>query len=106
MEKAPLGTGICCPPQAQGLTYLRVGAKQHVVGMMNLEIVFRQLLLLEHSPEAVNDTELIAMARRFNYIPRKSDIEADYAVALRQAYAEFCARQKQVRGEAGEENRE
>ena len=50
MEKTPSGTGSCCLPQAQGLTYLRVGTKQHVVGMMNLEVVFRHLLLLEHSP--------------------------------------------------------
>lgn len=93
MEKRPLGTGNCCLPQAQGLTYLRVGTKQHVVGMMNLEVVFRQLLLLEHSPQGVCDKELIAMARRFNYIPRNPDAEAGYAAALRQAYAQFCARQ-------------
>lgn len=58
MEKAPLSTGACCLPQASGLTYLRIGPEQRPMGMMNLEVVFRQLLLLEHAPEAVCNAEL------------------------------------------------
>jgi hypothetical protein len=34
------------------------------------------------------------MARRFNYIPDRPNVAADYAAALRQAYAAFCARQE------------
>jgi hypothetical protein len=97
MQKAPLSTGACCLPQASGLTYLRIGPDQRPVGMMNLEVVFRQLLLLEHAPEAVCNVELIGMARRFNYIPEKPEIETEYAEALRQAYIQYCARQKPVK---------
>jgi hypothetical protein len=101
IEKTPLSTGACCRPQASGLTYLHVGPDKHPVGMMNLEVVFRQLLLLEHGPEMVSSGELLGMARRFNYIPRKPEIEAEYAGALRQAYAQYCARQMAARGDPG-----
>ncbi|MFW5943450.1 MAG: hypothetical protein ACOCXI_16715 [Chloroflexota bacterium] len=93
MEKIPLGTRTCCRPQARGLTYLHVGSEKHLVGLMNLEFIFRQLLLLEHSPHAICGAELIAMARQFNHIPDRPTDEAEYAAALRQAYAEFCALQ-------------
>ena len=95
MKNKPLGMGACCLPGANGLTYIKLGPQQHVVGMMNLEKIFQQLYLLERSPEEVTGEELVALARMSNYIPPKTDIEADYAVALRQAYSAFCARQAQ-----------
>jgi hypothetical protein len=101
IEKAPLATGACCLPQASGLTYLQIGPDKRPAGMMNLELVFQQLLLLEHGPEAVSSGELVAMARRFNYIPRKPEVEAQYAGALRQAYAHYCARQVAAREDPG-----
>lgn len=95
MKNVPSGMGACCLPRADGLTYIKIGTQQHVVGMMNLEKIFRQLYLLERSPEEVTGDELVSMARGSNYIPPRADIEADYAVALRRAYSAFCERQAQ-----------
>jgi hypothetical protein len=94
MKRTPSGDGACCLPQADGLTYLKVGARGAVVGMMNLDTLFRQLHALRRRPDEATDAELVGMARRFNYIPDRHGVGADYAVALRQAYAAFCARQE------------
>jgi hypothetical protein len=96
MSGKPLPSGACCLPGAEGLSYIRIGPKQHTVGMMNLEMVFRQLFALGRLPEEVSDDEVVGMARRFNYIAQKPAVEADYADALRQAYAAFYARQEDV----------
>jgi len=45
-------------------------------------------------PEDATDAELVGMARKYNWIADKESIEADHAVALRQAYAAFFARQE------------
>ena len=100
MKQIPSGDGACCQPQANGLTYLKVGARGAVVGMMNLDAVFRQLYALGRRPDEATDAELVGMARRFNYIPDQHSVVADYAVALRQAYAAFCARQEKGREHA------
>lgn len=93
MSGIPLGGGACCPPGDGEVTYLKIGARGIVVGMMNLEQVFQQLYSLERHPDKVTDAELIEMARKFNYIPDRAAIEADYAAALREAYARFYSRQ-------------
>ncbi len=98
MDKTPSGDRACCLPNEEGLTYLRVGLRSVTVGMMNLDAGFRQLFAMNRRPEEVADTELLGTARRFNYIPDRSNIEADYAVALRRAYTAFCARQKSESG--------
>jgi hypothetical protein len=59
-----------------------------------LDLIFQKLVLLGHLPDETTGTELVGMARRFNYIPNQTAIEADYAGALREAYARFYARQK------------
>ena len=64
------------------------------VGMMNLDAVFKQLFSIGRRPEEATDADLLGMARRFNYIPDRANLEADYAAALRQAYAAFYDRQK------------
>lgn len=92
MEKPLTASDACCPPQASGLTYLRIGPENYPVGMRNLELVFRQLLLLAHSPDSVCKTELLGMVRRYNYIPRNAQVEVDYVAALRNAYAQYYAR--------------
>jgi hypothetical protein len=94
MDKTPAGDGACCLPNREGLTYLKVGPRGVTIGMSNLDAVFEQLFALGHSPEEATDTELLGMARRFNYIPDRSGVEADYAAALRRAYSAFCARQE------------
>lgn len=94
MNKPPVGSGGCCLPSAQGLTYLKVGPERHVVGMMSLETVFQQLFAMGRQPEEATNEELVGMARKFNYISRKPTIEADYAIALRQAYAAFFKSQE------------
>lgn len=101
MDKATGNDNSCCLPLADGLIYVRVGPDRWPVGMMNLELVFRQLLLLEHRPEAVCNGELIAMAGRYNYIPRRAQAEGDYADALRRAYRRYCSRQKAAHGGPG-----
>jgi hypothetical protein len=93
MNKTPPSSGACCLPASEGLTYIKVGAKNNIVGMQNLEVVFQQLYLLKRQPQETSDEELVGMARKFNYIPRKAEIETDYAAALRQAYASYYAKQ-------------
>ena len=94
MDKTPSGDGACCLPNREGLTYLRVGPRGVTIGMLNLAAVFEQLFALGRRPEEATDAELLGMARRFNYIPDRPNVAADYAAALRQAYAAFYVRQE------------
>src|SRR5512137_1887729 len=89
MDKTPSGDGACCLPNGEGLTYLKVGSRGVTIGMMNLDAAFRQLLAMDRRPDEATDTELLGMARRFNYIPNRPNLEADYAAALRRAYTAF-----------------
>jgi hypothetical protein len=82
----------CCLPQADGLTYLKVGPRQIVVGMMGLETIFKQLFVLGRLPEEIGDTEIIDMARKSNYVRSDPEAEANYAAALREAYAGYYER--------------
>ena len=93
MNKTPAGSGACCLPRAEGITYLKIGAGNAVIGVVGLENVFQQLYALGRLPEETTDAELVDMTRKFNYIPRRAAIEADYAIALREAYAQFYTRQ-------------
>lgn len=93
MSRIPLWDSPCCPPQGDRVTWLTIGARKTVVGLVGLETVFQQLYALGRSPTEVSDAELIGMVRRFNYIPRQPDTETDYAIALREAYAHYWARQ-------------
>lgn len=83
------GGGACCPQRAEGVTHLRIGQRGIVVGLMGLDTVFQQLYALGRHPDEVANEELVEMARTFNYIPNNPGVEADYAVALRQAYRLF-----------------
>lgn len=94
MNRMPPGSGACCLPKVAGLTYLKLGPDGITVGMSGLDTVFQQLFLMGRRPEDVTDDELVGMVRRFNWIPNKSSIEADYAVALRQAYTAYFASQE------------
>ena len=85
------GSGACCLPNVDGITYIQIGPQGHTVGMRGLDTVFQQLFLMGRSPEDATDAELVGMARKFNWIPDKASIEADYAVALRRAYAVYHA---------------
>ena len=93
MDKTSSSDGACCPPSVDGVTYLKVGPRGMTIGMMNLDAVFKQLFALGRRPDEATDAELLGMARRFNYIPDRPNVAADYAAALRRAYAAFCARQ-------------
>ena len=90
MSWKPDGNEACCPPNADGITYLKVGSQGRTVGMMNLDLIFKQLSNMGRLPEDASDNELLGMARKFNYIPAKESIQADYAAALRRAYSTFC----------------
>ncbi len=94
MDKKPSRSDACCLPNADGITYLQVGAQGRTVGMRGLDTVFQQLLAMGRIPEEATDTELLGMARLSNYIPRRKETDADYASALRLAYAAFFSRQK------------
>lgn len=96
MDKRPIGSNACCLPNVEGVMYIQVGSKGHTVGMRGLDLIFKQLAAMGRLPEDASDDELIGMARRFNWIPHKASIEADYAVALRKAYAAFFTRQEKT----------
>jgi hypothetical protein len=87
--------GACCLPNLAGITYLHVGPQGHTVGMRGLNEVFQQLCAMERRPEEANDSELVGMARKFNYIPEKNAIEVEYAKALRFAYTAYHSQQGQ-----------
>jgi hypothetical protein len=95
MNKPPISSRGCCLPNNKGLSYLNIGSERHVVGMMNLDIVFQKLLALGRQPDAATDEELVSLARKFNYISSTPSVQADYAVALRKAYAVFYTSQEQ-----------
>jgi hypothetical protein len=59
--------------------------------MMGLDKVFQQLVAMGRRPEDATDAELVGMARQFNWIADKESIEAEYAAALRRAYANYYA---------------
>jgi len=98
MSGPPPGSGACCPPQAQGVTYVRIGSQGAVVGMIGLAAVFQQLLAMGRGPGVATDEELVGMARSLNWIPSNPRVEAEYASALRAAYASFVARQEKDGG--------
>ncbi len=89
MDKLPPGSGACCLPNVNGITYIKIGPQGDPVGMKGLDTIFQQLFVLGRRPEEVSETELVGMARKFNWIPNNPSIEAEYAVALRRAYADF-----------------
>jgi hypothetical protein len=95
MNKVPPGSGACCLPNVTGITYIQVGPQGHPVGMRGLDTIFQQLFAMRRRPEDATEAELVGMARKYNYIPEKSAIEADYTVALRRAYAVFYNQQEQ-----------
>ena len=102
MGEIGFGGGACCPRPADDVTHLRIGKRGVVVGLVGLEVVFAQLYALGRHPDEATDEELVDMARQFNYIRHHPDAEADYAAALRKAYANYC-NQREVRShdEAG-----
>jgi hypothetical protein len=95
MSSIPFSSGACCLPGVEGVTYIKIGPQQHTVGMMNLDMVFKQLFALGRRPDEVSDEEILGVARKFNFIPHKSTAEADHAEVLRQAYTIFYARQEE-----------
>jgi hypothetical protein len=99
MNGVPSGNGVCCPPRAEGITYLKIGPRRILVGMLGLETIFQQLYAMGRRPEEVTAAELISMARQFNYIPERPTLEADYATALGEAYARFCSLRETGKGE-------
>jgi hypothetical protein len=94
MSGTPAREGSCCPQRDNQVTLLKIGERGVMVGLMGLDLIFQQLVALDRLPDETTDPELVGMARRFNYFPNQTAIEADYAGALREAYARFYARQK------------
>jgi hypothetical protein len=92
--------GACCLPAVDGLTYLKIGARQITVGIQGLDTIFQQLYAMGYKPEETSDEELITIARRRNYIRSNTDVEADYAAAFRKAYVGYYARQEKTRKQA------
>lgn len=103
MSGNSFGKGACCLPAVDGLTYLKIGARQITVGIQGLDTVFQQLYAMGRRPEEASDEELIAMARRHNYIRSNPEVEADYAAAFRKAYAAFYVRQERSGEQAEQE---
>ncbi len=63
--------------------------------MLNLEEAFQQLYQSGQRSTEISDQDLLESVRKFNYISRSSDIEADYAAALRDVYGGFCRKQEE-----------
>lgn len=95
MSEMPPGSGACCLPTVEGITYLKIGPRGAMVGMRGLDAVFEQLYALGRRPDEATDAELVGMARKFNYIPHRAAVESDYALALREGYARFWANRGQ-----------
>lgn len=89
MNNIPPGSGSCCLPGITGISYIKIGPQGDPVGMKGLDTIFQQMFVSGHRPEDVSEAELVGMARKFNWIPNNPSIEAEYAVGLRQAYADF-----------------
>lgn len=96
MNRIPSDSGACCLPNVDGITYIKIGPQGHTVGMKGLDTIFQQLFAMGRRPEDASDAELVEMARKFNWIADKAAIEADYALALRRAYAAFFARREKT----------
>ena len=94
MDKEPSISDACCLPNVDGITYLQIGVQGRTVGMRGLDHVFQQLVAMGRCPDGATDTELIGMALKYNYIPRREETEVYYASALRRAYDAFFSRQK------------
>jgi hypothetical protein len=103
MSGNSFGKGACCLPAVDGLTYLKIGARQITIGIQGLDTVFQQLYAMGRTPEEASDEELIAMARRHNYIRNNPEVEADYAAAFRRAYAVYYARKERSRRQIEQE---
>lgn len=89
MSGTPTRGSPCCPQRDDRVTYLKIGERGVVVGLLGLDLIFQQLAALERSPDDTTDAELVGMDRRFNYIPSRAAIEADYAAALVQPMRGF-----------------
>jgi len=83
MDRLPSGSGACCLPNVDGITYIKIGPQGQTVGMRGLDTIFQQLFAMGRRPEDASDAELVGMARKFNWIADKASIEGDYAVAVR-----------------------
>jgi hypothetical protein len=86
MVSKPSGSEACCLPGVDGVTYLKIGSRGATIGMQGLDRMFQQLWERSCSPDEVSDSELVNIARQYNYIPHKEASEADHAAALRRAY--------------------
>jgi len=81
MAGIPPGSGACCLPNVDGITYLKVGPQGHTEGMRGLDTIFQQLIAMGRSPEDAADAELVGMARQFNWVSEKESGEANYSSA-------------------------
>ena len=91
MNKLPPGSGACCLPNVNGITYIKIGPQGDSIGLRGLDTIFQQLFAMGRRPEDVSEAELVGMARKLNWIVYKASIEAEYAVALHRAYSAFYA---------------
>jgi hypothetical protein len=91
MNRIPPGSRACCLPNVEGITYIKIGPQNLTIGMRGLDTIFQQLFAKGRRPEEATDSELVEIARQFNWIANTPAVEADYAVALRRAYADFYA---------------
>lgn len=92
MDKSSSVSSACCPQRGEGITHLRIGTPGVVIGIMGLEAIFQYLYSQWLKPDEASDAELIRLVRQSNYVPNRPETEADYAVAIRSAYAAFFAR--------------
>ena len=78
-----------CPcSKAPGVTIIPMGNQQ--VGIVGLDSIFDEWFSAGKTPEDMEDTEILASVRKYNYVSPKA--EKKYTTAIRAAYALYCRR--------------
>ncbi len=74
------------------LSYRQILVGKHTSGMRGLDEIFAELYAAPREPQEELIAELVARAKRHNYIPPRA--ESDFGAALLREYREFYEEQK------------
>ncbi len=95
MSQRPGMDGSCCPKGDVNVTQIDLFGDGRTVGLVGLQTVFEQLVLLGRRPEDVTADELVAMVKaQRNYIPDRT--RAAYGAALLREYIAYWTRRSKT----------
>jgi hypothetical protein len=87
--------GSCCPQGDVNVTQVDLFGDGRTVGLVGLQMVFEQLVILGRQPDDVTADELVAMVKaQKNYIPDRP--RAAYGAALLREYAAYWTRRSKA----------